>query len=270
MTRLALSNVQVRSNLLAFDTYQEEVPRHCTVWELKDVNSRIPMDVLAQLPEARREEWRETLFWPLPTPPLAHDWTEELATAVPAALDAVEVRPAEEDAFELLVVVRQLYALRTDEGGRAEAEAWHERLVRVLGRDEFRLTRDMIDDRLTAVLGRRLVGPPTPIPPTPVATPVVSLSPPLPSVPPPPLPEPPPAEPPPKPKRRKVPLKPLVQLLLPDPPPPPPEPAVPAAAVTAPVVDADLELLNSRWDRLPDHVRKSIVLLVKAAEHLPE
>ncbi len=274
MTRLALSNVQVRSNLLAFDTYQEDLPRHCTVWELKDVNGRIPMDVLAQLPEARRGEWREALFWPLPTPPLALDWAEELVAGIPPAIDALEQRPSEEEAFELLVLVRQLFAMRTEEHGRAEATDWYDRVMRVLGRDEFKLTRDMAEQRLTMVLGRTLPSPPLPPPPAPNNEVAVPLPPPsvLPAAL---VPDPPqqvvfpPEAPAVRPVRRRAPSKVPAAVAIAEKPslPFPPEPP-PPAAVTA--VDADLELVKSRWERLPGHVKKSILLLVKAAEHLPE
>ena len=260
MSPLSLSNVQVRSNLLPFDTFMEDMYLQCTIWELKDIDARIPDDVKTKLPDAKLDEWREMLFWPLPTPERDPAWPEEFAAAIPAALAAAELRPSEEDAFELLVVVRQLYATRTEATGRAEAADWYVRLLAVLGRDEFKLTRDVIEHRLADVFGERLPGPPAPALPVEVA-----------ATPPPQVVHPPEAAVA-KPVRRKSPPKPPAAVALaekPSLPFPSPDP-LPASVPPAPAVDADLELVNARWTCLPAHVKKSILLLVKAAEHLPE
>lgn len=158
MKRFNLSNMQLRSNLLSVD-YQEELDR-VTVFEVKDTWRRCPLikDPGRLTPEQRRE-WTEHLFWgdrsvSLGDGDRARAWLEMLAETIPAAVVQLEAQPDLEQAIEILVVTEQLRATETDSHYRSQATRWGDRVYAILARDEFRLPRELVDQRLAELLGR--------------------------------------------------------------------------------------------------------------------
>jgi hypothetical protein len=158
MSRFSLSNLHLRSNLLSLD-YQQELHR-VTVFEVKDTWRRCPLikDPDRLTPEQRRE-WTEHLFWgdrsvSLADGDRARAWLEMLAEAIPAAVEELEAQPDLEQAFEILVVTEQLRETEMDSHYRSQAARWGDRVYAVLARDEFRLSRDLADQRLAELLGR--------------------------------------------------------------------------------------------------------------------
>lgn len=259
MSRLSLSNLSVRANLLSRE-YQSEYDC-CSVFELRDIDRRNErLDVMVRLSPAHREEWRSSLEWGTRLrPQLNPRWPEGLAQTLRDDLPRLEQRPDLEAVFEALVVARQLYAVRPTGPAQDEAADWDRRLCALLtGRHEFRLTRELIDDRLEQVIGERLPGPPDPVlpeiaapQPTPIGEELPTPSAVIPAH-----------------REETPPPTPTAPI-----PPPAPEAApVPSAAppiefvVAPPAEDPDLVRLTARWPHLPDAVRTCILLLVDAAD----
>jgi hypothetical protein len=157
MRRFSLSNLQLRSNLLSLE-YQHEI-RRVTVFEFKNIRERNPNLMSPEnLTEAQRQEWRERLFWGDRSVSMSDDdraraWPELLAEGIPEALVALETRPDLERAFEILIVTELLSSPQMQSHYRTQALAWGERVRAVLARDEFRLPRDLVDQRLAGLLG---------------------------------------------------------------------------------------------------------------------
>jgi hypothetical protein len=157
MSRFGVSNLQLRSNLLSPE-YQREI-RRVTVFEFKDIRERNPNLMSPDgLTEAQRQEWREHLFWgdrsvSMDDDDRARAWLELLAEGIPEAVAALETRPDLERAFEILVVTELLSLPQVESHYRTQAQAWGERVRAVLARDEFRLPRDIIDQKLAGLLG---------------------------------------------------------------------------------------------------------------------
>ncbi len=319
---LALSNLTARTNLLWSNQYRRLMA--LSVVELRDISRRFPsLYDPRDWSEARRAEWREMLFWGEAAPPLRPDWAEPLAAGLDARVAALEARPDYEAALELLLVARSVYAARPPGPGRDEAAGWDGRVCAVLARDEFRLTPDMVDQRLEVVAGGPLPAPPRadpprrtirrpapprpaavspppqpaspsavarPVQPTPFTPATTGSSPVAPPIPPvvtptvaaavasavtvtsPPAPLPPPVSPPPaavapKPPARPTPVTAVAAAVAPGP--PAPSPPVAAAAVAprppAPPQDPDRLKVWHAWPRLPDHVRKCVLMLIEAS-----
>lgn len=267
MTRL--SNLGVRPNLLP-SQYQEEIP-NISVFELRDIRRRSP-NLHFTIPEAAQAEWRRSLLWgddPLPEANVR--WAEPLACGMAEAVRDFEERPTLEVAFELLIVARQLYHTRSEERGQAEAAEWDERVCSVLlFRDEFRHTPEMIEERIESIVGHALPGPPragiAPLAVAPVsdAAPACSQSTLAGTI------------------AHAAPVlvdnaaKPacgpeiVVPLNQPESPLPQSSDAallvgqVPSEAPT--LSDPDLARLLDRWESLPDHVRKCVMMLIDAAD----
>jgi hypothetical protein len=158
MSRFSLSNLHLRSNLLSLD-YQQELAR-ITVFEVKDTWRRCPLirDPGRLTPEQRRE-WTDSLFWgdhsvSMADGDRARAWLELLAEALPAAVEELEAQPDLERAFEILVVTEQLRTVEMDSHYRSQGARWGDRVYEVLARDEFRLPRDLVDQRLAELVGR--------------------------------------------------------------------------------------------------------------------
>jgi hypothetical protein len=157
MRRFSLSNLQLRSNLLSLE-YQREIHR-VTVFEFKNIRDRNPNLMCADnLTEAQRQEWREHLFWGDRSVSMSDDdraraWPELLAEGIPEALAALETRPDLERAFEILIVTELLTSPLIESHYRTQALTWGERVRAVLARDEFRLPRDLVDQKLAGLLG---------------------------------------------------------------------------------------------------------------------
>jgi len=298
MSRLNLSNLHVRPNLLSAKHYQQEMMK-CSVFELRDIKERNP-NLFDGMPLSKQEEWRESLFWGKRPPPIDPAWAEKLASGLSEAVRDLEERPTLEAAFECLILARQLHHTRSDGSARTAAAEWDRRVCVVLALDEFRHTHDMIDQRLESVLGYPLTGPPRPevtsVEP-PVRPAVAAVRPRQPalflvatdakaeSAP----------EPPAvllsSPVKREIPPPIWLAPLAAESPPPPPRvevaphratpatappekladsrltPAIPPRATTTLTVrDSDLKRLVQRWATLPDHVKKCVMMLLDAAE----
>jgi hypothetical protein len=149
--------VQLRSNLLSLE-YQREICR-VTVFEFKNIRERNPNLISPDnLTEAQRREWKEQLFWGDRSVSLSDDdraraWPELLAEGIPGALAALEARPDIERAFEILIVTELLTSSETDSHYRTQALVWGDRVRAVLARDEFRLPRDFVDQKLSGLMG---------------------------------------------------------------------------------------------------------------------
>jgi hypothetical protein len=109
MTWPGLSNLELVSNLLDFDTYQSDMPK-CTVVEWQDVEGR-EFDVHSFAPRTPRqlEEHRESLFWgkssaPLPDP----DWATALQPHLESALSDLTDEFDPEIACEVYLVLQHL------------------------------------------------------------------------------------------------------------------------------------------------------------------
>ena len=143
-----LSNLTIRSNLMAEPTYQSDI-RQLSVFDLRDIGRRSSeltgMDRLA--PE-QQAEWRESLFFGEPPPLLDAKWANALALDLEPLVAAVELRPDRELAFELLAL------LRSEPSADPQRSAFDRRIVAVLRRAEFRFDEQMIADRVNAILGR--------------------------------------------------------------------------------------------------------------------
>lgn len=194
MTHPTLSNLTAPSNLLTRAGYQDEMFR-CSVLALRDIHRRNPnLAVTDRLPPERRGEWRAALGWGDKGPPaLRPDWAERLAGGLPGWVAAAEQRPDPEAAFEALLIARTLYVSRRPDL-QEQAAGWDRRLVAVLGRPEFALTPELLDERLAQVAGRPLPGPPPLAPPPAAAVPPPPATPPATTAPPP-TPAPPAADP---------------------------------------------------------------------------
>jgi len=164
MFRLGLSNLQLRSNLLPED-YQGEYKHrlgtkvmHCiTVYEIKDIKRRCPLLILEFTPE-QQKEWISGLFdgdtsVSMAECDRARAWLEQLAENMEEALASLEDRADAERAFEVLCGAESLADPRLDSTYAAKAAVWAQRARAILERPEFRLTPQMIDDRLNEVLG---------------------------------------------------------------------------------------------------------------------
>jgi hypothetical protein len=296
MSRLALSNLHVRPNLLSAEHYQQEMMR-CSVFELRNINERNPGLVPNPLPTGRQQEWRDSLFWgDSPPPPVTPAWAEHLAGGLSEAVRDLEERPTLEAAFECLVLARLLYGTRPDGPAKEAAAEWDRRVCVVLARNEFRHTPDMIDQRVESILGYRLVAPPRPAvlpvvtqarpastagrPRQPVLFPTLNGSAAEPASESPavvaasttaevstPVAE--PAKPAPH-EPPAIPTRSVVELPAATPPRPAAAPtaSTPTArpTTTLTVRDPDLKRLVQRWATLPDHVRKCVMMLIDAAD----
>jgi hypothetical protein len=168
MRRFSLSNLQLRSNVLSED-YQRQL-RRLTVFEIKNIRERNPMLISPDdLTEPQRQEWREHLFWGERSVSLDDDdrrlaWIERVAQALEDAIASLEDRPDVEGTFEILCVTESLTSL--DSHYAVKAEEWGQRARRLLGHTEFRLSPDMIEERLCEILGippdQRKTRPPAP------------------------------------------------------------------------------------------------------------
>jgi hypothetical protein len=110
------------------------------------------------LTEAQRQEWKEHLFWGDRSVSMNDDdrvraWPELLAEGIPEELAALETRPDLERAFEILVVTELLSSPQIESHYRTHALAWGERVRAVLARNEFRLPRELVDQKLAGLLG---------------------------------------------------------------------------------------------------------------------
>ena len=108
--------------------------------------------------EAQRQEWKEHLFWGDRSVSMNDDdrgraWPELLAEGIPEALAALETRPDLERAFEILIVTELLSSPRFESHYRTPALAWGERVRAVLARNEFRLPRELVDQKPAGLLG---------------------------------------------------------------------------------------------------------------------
>jgi hypothetical protein len=151
----SLSNLQIQSNLLSTN-YQQELSR-ITVFEARDIERRNPnLNVGARLSSAQSQAWQESLFWGDHQVSLDQNgrsqWFEPLADQVPQAISSFEERPTSEDGFALLVVISQLARSSGYPNQRAAVE-WERRVRLVLVRDEFKLNNNMIDQRLSQLVG---------------------------------------------------------------------------------------------------------------------
>jgi hypothetical protein len=164
MFRLGLSNLQLRSNLLPED-YQGEYKHRpgkkvldcITAYEIKDIKRRCDL-LPVELTLEQHKEWKASLFYGNTSVNMAEGdrgraWLEHLAENVEETLASLEDRTDAERAFEILCVAESLAAPRLDSTYAAKAADWVQRARAILERPEFRLTPQMIDDRLTEVLG---------------------------------------------------------------------------------------------------------------------
>ncbi len=165
MLRVGLSNLQLRSNLLPAD-YQGEyrhrpgrrVSECITAYEIKDIKRRNPL-LTFELTGAQQREWRSGLFDGGTSVSMAEDdrrraWLEQLAESMDEVMAALKDHADCERAFEALCVAASLADPRLDSTYAAKAEAWVQSARVILGRPEFRLTPQMIDERLARALGR--------------------------------------------------------------------------------------------------------------------
>ena len=157
MSRLNLSNLQLRSNLLSEDGYQKEM-HQITSSEVKDILARNP-NLMYQWDKKQRQQQTESLFDGTRGVGMSDGdrdraWVELLAQDVEAALGAIEKHPELERAFEILCITETLAAPDLDSTYAVAADAWARRVRAVLGRGEFHLESGMIDQRLAEILGR--------------------------------------------------------------------------------------------------------------------
>ena len=279
-----LSNLTVRSNLLAFDTYQRDL-RDCSALESQDAMRRCPNLSLSPTPR-QREQILEMLSWcDEAVSSLSPTWVNSLSDQLGFGVRLK--RPiGEEEAFEILAVVRQVYHGRTPGPLRDKAADTDRGARAQLARPEFRLPPAAIEARLTVILGVELPAPPelspaTEPPAPPPAPPVVAvqsakainpnwvpaakrklMTEPL-------------ATPgnkpvPPAMKPRAV-KSPTLRGPGPRPAPErvveaPPVPAGPAPIPdAAPPADSDFARVAERWPHLPAHVRQCVLMLIDAA-----
>jgi hypothetical protein len=178
MFRFGLSNLQLRSNLLPED-YQGEYKHRSgkkvavciTAFEVKDIKRRNPLLNL-ELTSEQHEALIESLFWGDTAVTMADNdrheaWLEQLARNVEEAIVCLEASADVERAFEVLCVAESLAALPGSIYGVMTDAA---RQIRsILKRPEFKLSSEMINDRLTEILGhdrrRRTSSPPLAAPP---------------------------------------------------------------------------------------------------------
>lgn len=172
MQSLGLSNIQLRSNLLSVD-YQQEMSR-ITAFEIENIWDRNPsLRNPHALDEKQQKQLRDSLFWGDRRVTLDDDdrrraWGESLAERVEPTLECLESRPTLENAYELLVVTGQLCRADLNSIYRDKAIEWHQRVRAVLARDEFRLTPEMIDQRLSQFLDLSIAAVAVAPPPPPV------------------------------------------------------------------------------------------------------
>lgn len=185
MLGIGLSNLQMRSNLLPRD-YQGEYKHRpgkkvmavITAYEVKDIRRRCPLLNIPFTPE-QRNAWTARLFDGDMIVSMAERdrhraWLEQLAEKMDRTLAALKDRADLERAFEVLCVAESLAAPDLDSHYATKAMDWSKQARRILERPEFKLTRQMIDDRLTQVLGNDVWGH-AEIPPTPPAAAVRCL-----------------------------------------------------------------------------------------------
>lgn len=156
MANFQLSNLQLRSNLLSQDNYQEEL-RFVTAAERKDILHRAPL-LPRTMTQEQQNEWRASLFdgdksVSLSDGDRGRAWLEQLAEHMEDALSALADRADAERVWEVLCVAESLAAPTLDSTYAAMARPWAGRCREILGRREFGLTAQMIDDRLTELLG---------------------------------------------------------------------------------------------------------------------
>lgn len=181
MTRLRLSNLQLRSNLLS-ENYQKEL-RSITPYEVKDIWRRNPM-LKDSLTPKQQKEWTARLFdgdtsVSMSERDRGRAWFEQLAEQVEEVLVSLVDRADVEHTFEVLCVAESLAAPVLDSTYAAKAMEWAQRARAILGRAEFRLTPQMIDDRLTEALGEEAwcrVSEQHPSPPAPPAQQTASVA----------------------------------------------------------------------------------------------
>jgi hypothetical protein len=162
--RLGLSNLQLRSNLLT-ENYQGEYEHRpgkkvmavITAYELKDILRRNPL-LGTELTHEQHKEWIASLFDGDTRVSMAEEdrsraWLERLAEHMDDVLASLEDRADAECAFEVLCVAESLASPLLDSVCLARADLWRRRARAILERPEFRLTTQMIDDRLSEVLG---------------------------------------------------------------------------------------------------------------------
>ncbi len=244
-----LSNLSIRSTLMVERTYQEYV-QWLSLQERLDIKRR---NELLEVPTSRKEKVEALLWGDPPHPVLKIYWMWCFQAELPTKVQALQAAPTEEAAFECLAIARNLYAQVQSVSQRHTAEALEVRIFEVLQRAEFRLTKELIEERLERILGQRIPGPfleEKPVVPNPPKSPLIVPPP----APPPVLIVPPPAPPPVVAERTLTPV----------PPPPVISPYKPSTILK--VTDPDLKRLVQRWESLPDHVKKCIVLLIDAAE----
>jgi hypothetical protein len=151
--RTGLSNLELRANILS-ENYQRELSR-ITALEIRDIRRRNPMLLdPEQLTAQQRKELNETLFWGVRSYAMRDGkrqaWPQTLAQRIPEVLAALEERPDLELALEVLCIAR---LLRGQEGEwQDQAASWTARARAVLARPEFRLTPEVIEQRLDEIL----------------------------------------------------------------------------------------------------------------------
>lgn len=151
------SNLVVCPNVLRVDDYQRRVPG-LSVFEWRDIRKRNPNLIQEhQMTPAQCDEWRASLFWGQSRVGMADDgratrWLLTLVDRVPTVLDALELRPDEEQAFELLYLASSL--LEIPGGHQGAALQWRNRLVAVLLRPEFHLRPEIVEERVQQFMGQ--------------------------------------------------------------------------------------------------------------------
>jgi hypothetical protein len=181
LAQLHLSNLQLRSNLLSVN-YQKEMTK-VTAFEFKDILRRNEL-LINELTPKQREEWTARLFdgdtsVSMSERDRGRAWLEQLAERVEEVLGSLKDRADEERTFEVLCIAESLAAPGLDSTYAAKAREWAQRARAILGRAEFRLTPQMIDDRLTQVLGEaewRGASEQHPGPPAPAAQQTASIA----------------------------------------------------------------------------------------------
>jgi hypothetical protein len=271
-----LSNLRVLPNLLTSDEYQDAI-YSCTLDEILDLRRRMPTVFSRErLSREHRYEFVARGGPNLrPIPRLDADgratrWVEAARLGLAAAVAALEERADLEDGFELLLLAREACYATEDGLLRAEAAAWDRRVCAVLLRPEFRLTPDMVEERLEGILGRPLANPNRPRVPEPAAE---ERRTPAPAAPPETHAQPPSAQPEPEilvaPESFGAVAEPPAVVAVPAPAPEvvalAPEHAEPKVA---PPADDALATVVARWAGLPDHVKSCILMLIDAADRL--
>jgi hypothetical protein len=156
VSTFTIANLEVREALLCLYNYQQNL-LEVSVFEWKDIRRRYPnlIQEHMMLPE-QREEFRKSLFWGSSTVSMKDDaretgWLVALAETFPGAIGALEAAPEVEAAFEMLYAVDCLQQVTNECQGRVSE--WKERIMAVLLRLEFSLTRDLIEERLRDLMG---------------------------------------------------------------------------------------------------------------------